>query len=115
MDNMYKSKRIWLDKDKKGYEAWKKLMVSANLQIEEYLDYTLGIYDGKKLIATGSIAENIIKCVAVCKDYQSENLVNWIITQLVEQLNEEGYFHYFLYTNPERETIFRSLGFKKLL
>ncbi|GMA47556.1 [citrate (pro-3S)-lyase] ligase [Tetragenococcus muriaticus] len=115
MDNMYKSKRIWLDKDKKGYEAWKKLMVSANLQIEEYLDYTLGIYDGKKLIATGSIAENIIKCVAVCKDYQSENLVNWIITQLVEQLNEEGYFHYFLYTNPERETIFRSLGFKKII
>lgn len=115
MDNMYKSKRIWLDKDKKGYEAWKKLMVSANLQIEEYLDYTIGIYDGKKLIATGSIAENIIKCVAVCKDYQSENLVNWIITQLVEQLNEEGYFHYFLYTNPERETIFRSLGFKKII
>lgn len=115
MDNKYKTKRIWLDKDKRGYEDWRHLMEKADLQTEETLDYTLGIYNGKKLIATGSFAGNIIKCVAVCKDYQSENLLTQIITQLIEEMNRNGDFHYFLYTKPERETVFRSLGFKKII
>ncbi|MDN6700720.1 MAG: [citrate (pro-3S)-lyase] ligase [Tetragenococcus koreensis] len=115
MDNKYTSKRIWLDKDKKGYEDWRNLMEKAHLQTGESLDYTVGIYDGKRLIATGSFAENIIKCVAVCKDYQAENLLTKVITQLIEEMNEYGYFHYFLYTKPERETVFRSLGFKKIV
>lgn len=115
MDNKYTTKRIWLDKDKRGYEDWCRLMEKADLQTEKSLDYTLGIYNGKKLIATGSFAENIIKCVAVCKDYQSENLLTQIITQLIEEMNRNGDFHYFLYTKPERETVFRSLGFKKIV
>ncbi|MCF1617716.1 [citrate (pro-3S)-lyase] ligase [Tetragenococcus koreensis] len=115
MDNKYTSKRIWLDKDKKGYEDWRNLMEKAHLQTGESLDYTVGIYDGKRLIATGSFAENIIKCVAVCKDYQAENLLTKVITQLIEEMNKYGYFHYFLYTKPERETVFRSLGFKKIV
>ncbi|MDN6640340.1 MAG: [citrate (pro-3S)-lyase] ligase [Tetragenococcus sp.] len=115
MDSKYASKRIWLDKDQKGYEQWRQLMEKAGLQADEHLDYTIGIYDGKKLIATGSFDENIIKCVVVCKDYQAENLVTQLITQLIEQMNEKGYFHYFLYTKPERETVFRSLGFKKIV
>lgn len=115
MDNNYTSKRIWLEKDKKGYEDWCKLMKKAGLQTEETLDFTWGIYDGKRLIATGSFAENIIKCVAVCKDYQAENLLTQIITHLIEEMNENGYFHYFLYTKPEKEKIFQSLGFKKIV
>jgi len=115
MDSKYTIKRIWLSKDKKGYEDWSNLMEKAKLHPEETLDYTLGIYDGRKLIATGSFNENIIKCVAVCKDYQAENLLTKIITQLIEEMNRNDYFHYFLYTKPAREEVFHSLGFKKIV
>ncbi|AOF49361.1 [citrate (pro-3S)-lyase] ligase [Tetragenococcus halophilus] len=115
MNNKYISKRIWLDKDKRGLEDWRHLMEKAGLQTGETLDYTVGIYDDKRLIATGSFAENIIKCVAVCKDYQAENLLTQVLTALIEKMNESGYYHYFLYTKPEKENVFRSLGFKKII
>ena len=115
MSSVYTMKRIWLQKDKKAYQAWRELMEKAELQTTEALDYTVGIYDDTALIASGSLSGKTIKCVAVCKKYQSENLLTQLVVHLLEKLREENQLHSFLYTKPKNEQIFQSLGFQKVV
>ena len=75
----------------------------------------MGIYEQGQLIATGSYQGKIIKCLAVCKNYQSENLLTSIITHLVERLRAVDQNHLFVYTKPENQAIFHSLGFQEIL
>ncbi|MGM0124747.1 [citrate (Pro-3S)-lyase] ligase [Enterococcus sp. AZ194] len=112
---MYSLKRLWLKKDKQAYEQWANLMDKANLNKEEALDYTVGIYMKDQLMATGSYYRNILKCLVVCKDAQSENLLTEIVQHLISRLSDEGEHHYFLYTKPIHASIFRSLGFQKII
>ena len=111
---MYSLKRLWL-RDQGVYKQWASLMDRAGLNKEEELDYTVGIYDNDLLVATGSYYHNILKCLVVCKAFQSENLLTEIIQHLVDRLAEEGEQHYFLYSKPSNELIFRSLGFQKII
>ncbi|MBL1230969.1 [citrate (pro-3S)-lyase] ligase [Enterococcus sp. BWB1-3] len=112
---MYVIKRLWLKKDKKTYEQWANLMNKANLNKDEELDYTVGIYIDDTLAATGSYYHNILKCLVVCKDYQEENLLTEIVQHLINRLSEEGEHHYFVYTKPSNKPVFRSLGFQTII
>lgn len=112
---MYKIKRLWLNRDKKAKLQWEQLMGSAGLHTKEEIDYTVGIYNGSKLIATGSYAHNVIKSIAVCKDYQSENFLTKLVVHLMQRLQEEGLQHYFVYTKPESSIYFNALGFKEII
>ncbi len=112
---MENPKRLWLEKDQKTFQQWRSLLANAGLRIDEPVDYTIGIYEKDQLIATGSYQGKIIKCLAVCKNHQSKNLLTRIITHLIERLREEGENHLFVYTKPENQTIFHSLGFQEIL
>lgn len=112
---MFILKRLWLDRDPVAKEQWRELMRRSNLNSDEILDYTVGVYDGDTLAATGSFEQNIIKCVSVCQAYQSENLLTQVMMHLMERLREEGRLHYFLYTQPDKHLIFKSLGFKEII
>ncbi|MDH6365825.1 [citrate (pro-3S)-lyase] ligase [Enterococcus sp. PF1-24] len=112
---MFTLKKLWLAKDKLAYQAWQQLLLAADLDPHEVVDYTIGIYDDQQLVATGSLTSNIIKCVAVSKAYQSENLLTKVMMHLMETLRENGYQHYFVYTKPSNLMIFQSLGFQKII
>jgi [citrate (pro-3S)-lyase] ligase len=109
---MYSLKQLWL-KEPKVYQQWAALMDEAGLNKEE-IDYAVGIYQDNKLVATGAYYRNILKCLVVCQKFQSENLLTEVIQHLISRLAEEGQHHYFLYSKPANEAIFRSLGFKKI-
>lgn len=108
-------KRLWLDRDPVAREQWQDLMRRSKLNSDERVDYTVGVYDGDTLAATGSFENNIIKCVSVCQTYQSENLLTQVMMHLLERLSEEGQRHYFVYTQPDKHLIFKSLGFKAII
>lgn len=112
---MFTLKRLWLDRDPVAKEQWQDLMRRSNLTSDENLDYTVGVYDGDTLAASGSFEQNIIKCVSVCQTYQSENLLTQVMMHLLERLQGEGSLHNFLYTQPDKYPIFKSLGFKKII
>ena len=113
---IYVTKRLWLEKDKNAYAQWADLMDKANLnRKEEEFDYTVGIYIDDQLVATGSYYQNILKNLVVCKDFQSENLLTKVVQHLMSRLAEEGKYHYFVYTKPENQTIFCSLGFQTIV
>ncbi len=115
MDDHYLIKRLWLQKDHKAYQDWSELMQKASLHTDESLDYTLGVYDDEVLIATASFSKDVIKCVAICSCYRSENLLTTLVTKLLEEMTTRGIDHSFLYTQPEKEPIFHSLGFRKII
>ncbi|MGM0213679.1 [citrate (pro-3S)-lyase] ligase [Enterococcus sp. AZ109] len=112
---MFELKRIWLDKDKKMFQQWAKLMERSGLSSKENTEYTVGVLNEGELIASGSYEKNIIKCLAVDKEYQSENLLTQIMIHLMERMREKDETHYFLYTKPSESKIFHSLGFHTIV
>lgn len=112
---MFTIKRMRLDRDDNARSKWENLMQAADLNIHEEIDYTVGIYKKSELVATGSYAHNIIKCLAVCKDYQSENLLTQLVVHLMNRLQQEGHHHYFVYTSPQNSIYFKSMGFKIII
>ncbi len=74
----------------------------------------IGIYDGDKLIAAGGINNNIIKGIAIDKDYQNRNLTSTIITELNKIQLENGNSDYFVFTKPSNVNIFKSMGFYEI-
>lgn len=95
----------------KKFNAWKELLENSSLVVEDIPEKTVLLWEGEKLVATGSLHENIIKYIAVDKKYQGENLTSTIITTLRSEAFKEGNSHIFLYTKPENKDIFSSLFF----
>ena len=91
--------------------TWKKFLLKANLTPDLSVDKSVLVWDNSELIATGSRKDNVLKCVAVSKDRQGENLTATVITTLRQDALNAGFNHLFLYTKPENEEIFSSLFF----
>lgn len=108
-------KRLWLDRDRQAYDQWAQLLQDSELGPDTQVDYTVGIYEGEALIATGSIYQSILKCVAIDPNYQNENLLTKIVGNLREKLIDSGFTHYFLYTKPAVSQLFHSLGFVEII
>ncbi|MDR0921303.1 MAG: [citrate (pro-3S)-lyase] ligase [Lactobacillales bacterium] len=106
--------KLWLKKDKQTRAKWKTLLKKVDLIPDYNVSYTVGIFEGEQLIATGSCFQNIIKCVAIDPDSQGEQLLSKIINALFDYLNEHDETHYFLYTKPSATTYFKSLGFSQI-
>ncbi len=78
------------------------------------LDYAIVLMDGDSIVASGCAAGNILKCIAVHRDYQGQALTNRVITLLRLRAYHEQYDSLFLYTKPENEEVFSELGFYTL-
>ncbi len=112
---MHAIKRLWLTKDQKAYQQWAALLKKANLNPDEAVEYTAGIYLDERLVATGSYDQNVLKCFVVDQEYQAENLLTELVQHLMNRLSEENRQHYFVYTKPSNERLFQSLGFRKII
>jgi [citrate (pro-3S)-lyase] ligase len=93
----------------------KELLEKNNLTYEKNVTKTIGLYDHKKLIATGSIDHNVIKMIAVDQDYQSKNLSAKVLSHLIFDLEAHHIDQYFLFTKPENKNIFSNFSLKKII
>lgn len=87
------------------------LLVDNNLTTDELTTYTVGIFDNNLLIGTGTIYNNIIKLLAVDKNYRNENILSIIVTHLIKELANNNIYKYFIFTTPDNITTFTQLGF----
>lgn len=108
-----KEKRIFLD-DKKNKEEVTAFLGKQNIRLDKNLEYTIGIYDEEELIATGSIFKNTLRCIAVKTEYQGTNVLNKLISHLVNEQYQRGNTHIFIYTKPEAAKSFSHLGFYEI-
>lgn len=108
----YQIRRIF-DNSQKN-KVWLDLLTRYDLKPEKTLDYTIGLYDGEQLIATGSLYQNIIKCIAIDETYQGGAVFNSLISHLINEIYSRGYVSIYVYTKYELLTAFEFLGFKEI-
>lgn len=78
-------------------------------------DYTVRLLDHNLLLAgTGTLSENIIKCVAVAEPYRDSDAFSRIITHLLDKLASQQQFHAFVFTKPASAIHFEHLGFREI-
>lgn len=85
------------------------------LDYEFDITYSILIYDEEELIATGSLANNIMKCFLVKPSHQQHHITNLMFHHMVQMLNEQGKEQYFVFTTPNNEDIFTSLHMTKIV
>lgn len=86
----------------------------SGLDYEMGVEFSVNLLEDGKVIASGSMQENVLKCVAVSKDSQGEGLAAKIVSELKLEAARRGKVHLFLYTKPENGTLFDALGFYKV-
>jgi [citrate (pro-3S)-lyase] ligase len=67
--------------------------------------------EGDTIAAAGSLDGRILKCIAVSPAFQNEGLGASVVTELVKEAGRRGIFHLFIFTKPEHEALFGTLGF----
>ena len=110
----YRIQRMWIKKSRGAKEAWETLLHEAGIRSEEQVNYTVGVYDGEVLIATGSRLGNVLKCIAVCKKYTGGEVISLLISHLMSEVFDAGFTSCYVYTKPESVLSFQYLGFKEI-
>lgn len=108
-------KTLWVTRSQSDHEKWLNLITSAGLREELHLDEVIGLFDGNRLVATGAIQDNIMKCLVVCQSYTGGEVMNQLMTELINRLYQKGYRKFFIYTKPSAALSFQYVGFKELI
>lgn len=96
----------------KELEKLKLFLEEMDLEYDEGIEHTYCILDEYyNIIGTGSVEENVLKCIAVDQSYQGQGLMATIVTNLIEYEFQQGRYHLFLFTKPQKKEMFRDLGF----
>lgn len=106
--------RLWVKRSKKDREEWENLLHRSGIRSEELVEYTVGVYDGEKLVATGSRYKNVLKCLAVSREYTGGEVISSMVSHLTADVFDEGYASIYVYTKPESVLSFLYLGFKEI-
>ena len=96
-------------------QRWEALLVANNIRKETNIRVTYGIFnEDDLLIATGSIYQNILKCIAVSDDYRGGSILGQLITCLIDDVWQNGYHTCYVYTKAETVDSFKYSGFKEI-
>ncbi len=109
---MFQIKEVIIDEER---DLLISFLNKHNLDYEYDITYSILVYDEDVLIATASLANSVMKCYLVIKEYNGQKVTNLMFSHLVNVLNQKNIFHYFVYTTPNNEKIFTSLNMKKIV
>ncbi len=91
------------------------LLASCGLACEPGIQVFLTCRIQGRLVACAGLEANVVKCVAICKLLQGENLALALLQEMAYLALERGQGHLFLYTKPENREIFEGCGFHALV
>lgn len=103
------------------FKAWKRFL-SAN-GIHGFSDRDLAAIDATflwyddedQLVATGSLAGNVLKYLAISETQrESGAFFNQVVSQLTAAAAQRGHFHLFVFTKPQYAQSFQHVGFHLL-
>lgn len=103
-----------INEKKEDENTWSTLLEESGIKKDRNVDVVVGVFDGQECIATGSVLDNIIKCIAVKEDYKGGAVASTLITHL-EAVIYETFDSCFVYTKPENMKSFNFLGYKELV
>lgn len=114
MDYGLQERRIFLDDigERRKVELF---LNNEGIELDKNLDYTVGIYDSKQLVATGSFFKNTLRCLAVSSEYQGLGVTNTVVSHLMNEQYYRGYTDIFLYTKCNTAKFFDNTGFYEVV
>ena len=84
------------------------------MHYEKDIEKTIVIKKEDEIIATGSYSYNVIKAIAIDRDYHGQGLLNTIVTLLRKMINQQNSQKVFVYTQKKEAAKFKSLGFSEI-
>ena len=101
--------------DSRAQAQMDALLEAEGISRDSNLSYSAAIYDENgRMIATGSLFENTLRCMAVSGAHRGEGLMADIVAHLVQVQLERGNTHLFLYTKCDSARFFAPLGFYEI-
>lgn len=98
----------------KEIEEVQEFLKRFELQYDSSVDYTIVAREGAKVVATASKGKNVVKCFAIDNQYQGEGLSTQLLTNLINKMFDEGYFHSLVFTKLSNKELFRGMGYKEV-
>lgn len=95
--------------DKKRLENF---LEKHDLSFDRDIEYSIVLEEGDSIIGTGSVAGNVLKCLALEDKYQGFGYSNQIVSKLMEYQAERGRTHLFIFTKPEYQKQMEDFGFQ---
>jgi [citrate (pro-3S)-lyase] ligase len=93
----------------------RRLIESEGLRFETDADDIVGLYDGERLVATGSRAGYVLKMLAIAPDQQGGEALGELVTLLMQRGMDAGHETFFVYTRPDHVTTFERLNVRLLV
>lgn len=97
--------------DSRKKKIWQDLLTSVGLKAGDDAEQTVLLWDGEKLVASGSRDGSVLKYIAVAPEYQGEDLTARVLVELRKEAFSQGIDHLFVFTKPQNEKMFGSLFF----
>ena len=97
-------------------EKLKQFLKKMDLEYDDGIEYSICILnDEYEIIGTGSVDQNVIKCVAIDPNYQGQGNSATILTSLIQYEFEKSRTHIFIYTKPKNLPMFADMGFHTIM
>lgn len=109
----YEIREINLDSTREVVSV-RSFLANFDLTFDGVVDYTIAFYQSDEMIATGSLAGEVLRNIAVSPKLQGEGLTADVVSRLMQQAGQRGIYHYFIYTKPSAAPMFTALGFKEV-
>ncbi|MCM1319065.1 MAG: GNAT family N-acetyltransferase [Muribaculaceae bacterium] len=89
-----------------------KFLLDNGLLLDSRLDYLVGVYDfDDNLVGCGGLDGATIKCIALAHETRGHNIASQLVSHLYSRAREQGAENVTLFTKPDNEKIFSTLGF----
>ncbi|MFA6670988.1 MAG: [citrate (pro-3S)-lyase] ligase [Bacillota bacterium] len=111
--NNYVEKTIHLN-NREEREQIERFLRQNSLRLENDIEYSFALYDGERMVATGSFSSNVLKCIAVDSGYEGMGMAGKVLSRLVTEEFRRGRTHLFIFTKPENVGIFKEMGFYEI-
>ena len=96
-------------------EKLRAFLAENALTCEPDLDTAYGIFDANEnLVGCGCAARSLLKCFAVSEKLRGQNALGTLLSALIENRFQRGYFDLFVITRREKATLFSSCGLRLL-
>ncbi len=95
-------------------EAWERFLVLRGLRPDADVERVALAYEGDRLVACGALYGRVLKQIAVDPAFEGGGACASVVSALVGEAYLLNRTHLFLFTKPENERMFASLGFYPL-
>jgi [citrate (pro-3S)-lyase] ligase len=84
------------------------------LDYEDDIEYSIGLFSGEAMVATGSLSGKVVKGVVVDASHRGEDLTARVLTYLKIRAHNQNIDSLFIYTLPENRERFIPLGYTEI-